>query len=157
MSAGEAQTGVVLFVCTGNTCRSPLAAALWSVIAPDRPAASAGVGAWPGSPATEPARQVAREYGVSLDAHQARHVRDVAEPVARVYVMTRQQLERLMELRPEWSDRVQLLTEAAGETGDIPDPLGASIEVYRGLAERLVGLLKRVAEHGKSETAGTGP
>jgi protein-tyrosine-phosphatase len=146
MSVGQSEGGVVLFVCTGNTCRSPLAAALWGVIAPGRPAASAGVGAWPGSPATDAARQVAREYGVSLDEHKARHVRDVDEPVAHVYVMTRQQLERLLELRPEWSDRVELLTEAAGETGDIPDPLGASIEVYRGLAERLAALLKRVAE-----------
>jgi protein-tyrosine-phosphatase len=152
----DERDGVILFVCTGNTCRSPLAAALWAALAPDAPpAASAGVGAWTGAPAADPAQQVAREYGVDLSAHRARHVRDVTEPVRRVYVMTRRQREQVAELRPEWADRIELLTEAAGDRGDIPDPLGTTVEVYRGLAERLVALMHRVRDRDERREADT--
>jgi protein-tyrosine-phosphatase len=60
--------------------------------------------------------------------------------------MTREQAAEVVRMRPEWESRVELLTEAAGETGDIPDPLGAGIEVYRGLAERLLGLMRKIDE-----------
>ncbi|MCL5967514.1 MAG: low molecular weight protein arginine phosphatase [Firmicutes bacterium] len=138
--------GTVLFVCTGNTCRSPLAQGLWTALHPGARASSAGVGAWPGSPAAAAAQRVALEYGVDLSGHRSRHVRDVVEPVRRVFVMTREQAEEVVRMRPEWESRVELLTEAAGERGDIPDPLGAGLEVYRGLAERLLGLMRRIQE-----------
>jgi protein-tyrosine-phosphatase len=142
----NAESGTLLFVCTGNTCRSPLAAALWQVVAPEIVAASAGVAAYPGIPAARAARQVAEEYGVDLEAHRSRPLTDVYEPVQLVLTMTREQKQEVIRQRPEWADRVELLTEAAGELGDIPDPLGASVEVYRGLAARLLQLERTVWE-----------
>jgi protein-tyrosine-phosphatase len=146
-----ADEGTTLFVCTGNTCRSPLAAVLWEALHPGGRVASAGVGAWSGAPAARAAQQVAREYGADLSHHRSRHVREVGEAVSRVYVMTQAQAAEVARMRPEWEARVELLTEAAGEAGDIPDPLGASIEVYRGLAERLVALMRKIdaGEHGQ--------
>jgi protein-tyrosine-phosphatase len=151
------ESGTVLFVCTGNTCRSPLAAVLWSVLYPGSRSASAGVGAWAGSPAARPAQQVAREYGADLSEHRSRHVRDVTELVSRVYVMTPAQEAEVLRLRPEWEAKVELLTSAAGEAGDIPDPLGASVEVYRGLAERLIGLMRKIPAGEPERDGPSGP
>ncbi|MCL8208128.1 MAG: low molecular weight protein arginine phosphatase [Actinomycetia bacterium] len=144
----------VLFVCTGNTCRSPLAAALWTQVAPDWPVLSAGTDAWPGAPAADEAQEVAREYGADLSGHRARRVRDVTEPVGHVFTMTRAQKQAVLAERPDWADRVFVLTEAAGEEGDIPDPFGASVAVYRALAERLVNLERKVFERLAREAEG---
>lgn len=149
-AAAEA-TGHVVFVCTGNTCRSPLAEALWRALEPRIPAVSCGVGAWPGSPAAEAAQAVADEYGVSLGEHRARRVTDITEPVWRVFTMTEAQARSVVNMRPEWADKVERITDAAGETGDIPDPLGASVPIYRGLAERLIALERRILDRYRSE------
>ena len=64
----------LLFVCTGNTCRSPMAEAIWNAMAVPHgfPAAkSAGVYAVPGDPATANAVAAAAEYGGDLANHQA--------------------------------------------------------------------------------------
>lgn len=138
------ERGVVLFVCTGNTCRSPLAKALWDILQDDWTATSAGVQAWPGMPAADEAQVVAREYGADLSQHRSRPIAAVSEAVWRVYTMTARQKAMTLERRPDWTGRVELLTEAVGETGDISDPIGASVQVYRGLAERLLALEKKL-------------
>jgi protein-tyrosine-phosphatase len=148
------QPAKILFVCTGNTCRSALAAALWGRLQDQWPAASAGTAAWPGAPAAAPAQDVAREYGADLSSHQARRVRDVTEPVKLVLTMTAAQRDAVLAERPEWAGRVELLTEAVGESGDIADPFGSSVEVYRGLAERLLALERRLLERLKAEMTG---
>lgn len=146
--------GYVVFVCTGNTCRSPLAEALWRGLEARIPAVSCGVGAWPGSPAAEAAQAVAEEYGVSLKDHRAQRVTDIREPVWRVFTMTEAQARSVVSMRPDWAGKVERITEAAGETGDIPDPLGASVPVYRGLAERLIALERRILDRYRSEVIG---
>jgi protein-tyrosine-phosphatase len=134
----------VLFVCTGNTCRSPLAEALWQLVTRDLPGSSAGVAAWPGMPAADHAVDVARAFGVSLDAHRSRRLEDVTEPVRLVLAMTEDHRRRILQARPMWDGRVHLLTEAAGSAGDIGDPIGSSVEVYRSLAEQLLHLEEEI-------------
>src|SRR3954466_6121375 len=67
----------ILFVCTGNTCRSPMAETLLRHALEARGATqvtvgSAGSGAWEGAPASEGAYLVALEHGLDLSAHRAR-------------------------------------------------------------------------------------
>jgi protein-tyrosine-phosphatase len=80
MTAPEAGGGTpfrILFVCTGNTCRSPMAEAIARHRATERgwgtvEFRSAGVSAWPGSPATEAVVRVANRHGVEgLEAHRS--------------------------------------------------------------------------------------
>ncbi|MDR3149728.1 MAG: hypothetical protein LBT88_06955, partial [Oscillospiraceae bacterium] len=67
MAKGNAEVKKILFVCTGNTCRSPLAAELFNRSAPEGYAAeSAGIFAASGSPASRGSVKVAKKYGVSL-------------------------------------------------------------------------------------------
>ena len=137
------EPATVLFVCTGNTCRSPLAASLWALVTSDAEAVSAGVHAWPGMPASDAAVLVAAEFEVDLATHRARTLDDIKDQVDWVLTMTEEQRRLVLAERPDWSDRVELLTEAAGESGDIDDPLGESTAAYRVLAERLLELERK--------------
>ena len=136
----------VLFVCTGNTCRSALSEAFWRVCRPDIPAGSAGTQAWPGVPAATEAVLVAASRGGDLSSHRSRSLDEVSGIPAHVYVMTARQRDEVLARRPDWAGRVELLTEAVGETGDIEDPAGGTAAAYEKLGRRLWRLLTRLAD-----------
>jgi protein-tyrosine-phosphatase len=128
----------VLFVCTGNVCRSPLAEALLRrEIAARRldgvTVSSAGTGAWDGAPASEGAYLVGLENDLDLSAHRARLLtRDVLSQSDLVLTMSRHHRARVHELDPK--ARVFLLAEYAGRTGgadEVPDPFGGDLDIYR--------------------------
>jgi protein-tyrosine-phosphatase len=136
----------VLFVCTGNTCRSALAEAFWRVLAPGAPVGSAGTSAWPGAAPSTEAVLVAASRGGDLAGHRARRLADVRSDPDHVYTMTARQRDDVLAQRPEWEGRVELLTEAVGEAGDIPDPMGQSAEAYEDLGRRLWPLVDKLAK-----------
>ncbi|MCJ7678813.1 MAG: hypothetical protein MUO35_13950 [Anaerolineales bacterium] len=139
----------VLFVCSANQLRSPLAevlfrnhlqrrklAAAWQV-------GSAGVWALEGSPAARAALRMAAARGLDLSAHTARPVtEDLLRGADLVLVMEQEHLDALRETFPGLSERVHLLTSMASETGDVEDPMDLPLERVQRLVEDLDRLLE---------------
>ena len=138
---------VILFVCTGNTCRSPMAAALMrKKIAEQFPelasqksspivAISAGVSAFGGDPASHGALQAIRAYQASLDNHQSTQLNSyLVEQADLILAMGQRHRNVIVSQWPETAFKVHLIAEDGGE---ISDPFGGPLEVYQKCAEQL--------------------
>jgi protein-tyrosine phosphatase len=138
----------VLFVCSGNTCRSPLAEALFRQLLgesgrTDIEVASAGTGAYDGAPASEGAYLVALEAGLDLSAHRARLLdRSMVDQADLILAMSGGHLSRVERLGG--AGKAHLLGEYSGISGDdleVRDPYGGDVEGYRLTLEQLHRLL----------------
>lgn len=140
----------ILLVCTGNTCRSPMAAgALKQLLGADGDrivVESAGTAAWEGQPATEGSVQVAGQAGVDLAGHRSRRLTPAMVRASDlVLVVERSHLAAVGALGGDL-DRTHVLSEwpAGGGPGlDISDPFGASIEAYEECWRRIQHHLER--------------
>ena len=146
----------VLFVCTGNICRSPLAASLLERALKDRglevEVTSAGTGAWDGAPASEGAYLVGLERGLDLSGHRARLLsRELVEAADLILTMARHHRARVDELGGE--GKVFVLGEYAGKGGDeVSDPFGGDLAIYRDTAQELEALAEAVADRLSAES-----
>lgn len=121
----------ILFVCTGNLCRSPLAAAIARRLAPAHEFRSAGTHAWNGGPATEHAVEVAGEHGLDLADHRSRRL----DPADVAWA------DRILVMEPS---HLAALNGNAGLLCDkgIEDPYGQGIEVYRECFKELESAIR---------------
>lgn len=128
----------VLMVCSGNTCRSPLARAILERLARGRAlqVRSAGVTAAEGSPASAEAMRVAERHGLSLAGHRSSPLTaELLEPADFVLAMESHH-KRVVE-RLGAGEKVTLLSEYGGDGRDILDPWGQGEETYEAVFERL--------------------
>ncbi len=139
----EPKVRFLLFVCTGNTCRSPMAEQVFRDRMPSGAgwsAESAGLGAAPGSRASCEAVEVLREVGLDASEHRARPVTSaLVDRADAIVVMTHGHKSELERRFPAATGRVRLLTSYAphGEAQDIFDPIGMPVSGYRKCLEEI--------------------
>ncbi len=148
---------LILFCCTGNTCRSPMAESLCRHLLCERlkcsPSeltkrgyliASAGLAADYGSPASRESVEMMRRRGLDLKAHTSQPLTDrLIEHADRCYTLTNGHRAAILGSHPELSDRVQVL---ARDGEDISDPIGGGIDDYAACATSIEQHLTKILD-----------
>ncbi|EIS9945424.1 low molecular weight protein arginine phosphatase [Listeria innocua] len=117
----------ILFVCTGNTCRSPLAEKILQNMRPDLEVHSAGTRALDGDTISENSREILLQMNLPGE-HTAKKITEADIDWAdEIYVMTKNHQAELKSIFPAASNKIQLISE---DETDITDPFGGSIEQY---------------------------
>lgn len=160
----------IVFVCTGNTCRSPMAEALFKDIIKEKggmdefEVSSRGVYAFSGDPSSRQAIEVMKkEFGIDMQQHRAK-VLDGSDIIGAylVLTMTMHHKDMILDIYPEASDKIYTIKEYAqveddtefdsdtdveGDT-DISDPFGGDYQTYKDCAleieELLIEVLNRI-------------
>ena len=125
----------ILFVCTGNSCRSPMAEAYFNMLAvrngrTDINAYSAGIHTYDGCSASMQAQILAESFGGDLSKFRStRFERSMGSEYDLIIAMTRGHLAAIQEIAPDAN--VKLLLDYAGmENNDVPDPYGENVDGY---------------------------
>jgi protein-tyrosine phosphatase len=145
----------IVFVCTGNTCRSPMAEGLLRAALPagweeEVTVSSAGTHAWNGQPAASLAVKVLKEMGIDISGHLARIVTpDLINRASLIVALTADHMESMKAAVPgagEWMIVMGGL-DPDRESRDVADPIGGDIGDYRGARDDIASLVPFLLDH----------
>jgi len=152
----------ILFVCTGNTCRSSMAESIFNDLTKNdesikAKAESAGTEAFDGMPANDKAIETLKTRGIDMNAHKSRRINaKIVDENDLILTMTRLHKLQIQTLYPQVKGKVFTLKEYAGdeETPDIADPFGHTPSVYIRCADELEVAIRAVLERLRSGAGG---
>lgn len=150
---------VFLFVCTGNTCRSPMAEGLFRHLLADelgcttdeliksgRLVLSAGLAAAHGMPASEESISLLKQRGIDIVGHFSQPVtHELLQHSDHVFTMTARHREQILRTYPELTDQVQMLSP---QGKDIVDPIGGTWEDYSDCLQQIERALRDRLQRG---------
>lgn len=155
----------ILFVCTGNTCRSPMAEGIFNhaVLNEEKlegiKASSAGISAFSGDDANPKAQKAVKElFGIDIKSHRARTIsKEDLEKADIILTMTKGHKEIILSFMPGVKSKIWTLKEYVSEDKksndnlDIQDPYGMDEEVYKNCAKELKLFIDKLIEKLKKE------
>ena len=145
----DAMKKKILFVCTGNTCRSPMAEAIFNDTAEKEGlkfyAESAGIFA-NGSQASDNSVTVMRELGFDISGRKSKQITaEMIDEAEYVITLTNSHRDMLNAMFGE-TEKITTLAEAACESGDVADPYGGNVEEYRGCRDMIKDMILKLTE-----------
>lgn len=148
----------VLFVCTGNTCRSPMAEGLFEKLTENESEieslGSAGVAAYPGDRMSHDTAVILKSKGMDVSKSEQFRSREVTEELLTeatyVFAMTSSHLDTLVRAFPDYAEKCYLVCDFVSFNGkvgvDVPDPIGQGPKAYQMVASVFDGALPTIVQ-----------
>lgn len=146
----------ILFVCTGNTCRSSMAEAIFKKMIKERgkqdeiKVSSCGIAAMEGEPASIFAQKVMKEHDIDITSHRSKRLSKEFLDADLILTMTKAHKDFLLDRYPDIKGRVFVLGEFSQDDGDdnvdIEDPFGKDEAAYRKVYYQLKDKLNKVLD-----------
>ncbi|CAK7049092.1 protein tyrosine phosphatase [Tissierella sp. P1] len=146
---------IVLFVCTGNTCRSPMAEGILKSIAKEKKLSlevkSAGISVFDGDNASRNSIEAMKKIGIDISKHKARQLhRDLVDEADLILTMSRPHKEIIISNFPSAKDKIFALLEYVYKIDkDIADPYGGNLLLYEHTREEIYKAIKKIIDNGQ--------